>query len=119
MSNDRALGEHLGYLAYHIDALREREDNLESDLASARADADTDLERVKAERAVLGKFREDVTRRLAKLDAQMEKSLEDAPETAHERATEIRTSAGHAHLTDEEEQQGAAFQTASDLRGEE
>ncbi|WP_049972511.1 hypothetical protein [Haladaptatus cibarius] len=114
MSNERALGDHLGYLAYHIEALDRRDEDIEQELATIREEADSKDERIKAEHKALKDYRDDVSDRIAKLEAQVENCLEDATETTRDRAKEIRESATATHL-DEPEIPDAGFQTANDI----
>ena len=116
MSNERALDDHLGYLAYHIEALARSEDDREAELANIRDDADSQDERIKAERNALKAYFDDVSDRLVKLDKQVENCFEDAPETTRERATDIRESAISSHL-DEADVPDTDFQTGSEIGG--
>lgn len=114
MSNERALGDHLGYLAYHIEAISRRDDDLKSKLVTIREETDSRDERIKAERNALNEYHNDVSDRLAKLEEQVENCFEDATETTRERATDIRESAVATHL-DENGVPDTRFQTASDI----
>lgn len=117
MGNDRALGTHLGYLAYHVEGLSRRRDELTDELEDIRENADSRDERIKKERSALKDYRSDVSHRIDKLEEQIANSIEDAPETAHDRAIEIRESAITTHL-EEDDAPDAGFQTASDLEDE-
>jgi predicted nucleic acid-binding Zn-ribbon protein len=114
MPNDRALGDHLGYLAYHVEALQRRDADLERELAKIDRDTNSKDEQIRKERAALKDYRSDVRARLTKLDEQAENCFEDATDTTRERAFEIRDSAVSTHL-DETEVPDAEFQSASDL----
>lgn len=114
MSNERALGDHLGYLAYHIEALGRRDEDLGEELAAIKKNADSRDERRKAERTALKDYRSDVADRLAKLDVQVENCFEDATETTRDRATEIRDSAVSVHL-DEPDLPDTGFQTGNEI----
>ena len=114
MSNERALGDHLGYLAYHIEALDRLDADLETELAAIREEADSQEERIKSERNALKDYRDDVSNRLVKLETQVENCFEDATETTRKRATDIQESAAATHL-DEAEVPDTEFQTANDI----
>lgn len=114
MSNERALGDHFGYLAYHIEALSRRDDDLEDELAAIKEEADSRDDRIKAERNALKDYRADVAERLAKLEAQVENCFEDATDTTRDRATEIRDSAIATHL-DEPDVPDTGFQTGNEI----
>lgn len=114
MSNERALGDHLGYLAYHVEALSRRDEDLVSDLETIRDQSDSEDDRIRKERNALIEYRKDVSQRIEKLDEQASNCFEDATETTRDRATEIRDSAVAAHL-DETDVPDTGFQSASDL----
>lgn len=118
MNNDRALGDHLGYLAYHVEALEQRHEELVNELKEIRDTVDDEDEQVAAERSALLEFRADVARRVAKLEEQAENSIEDAPETAHDRAMEIRESAISTHL-EPDDPPDTDFQTATSFSDKE
>jgi hypothetical protein len=48
MSNERPLGDHLGHLVYHIEALARRDEDLGSELATLCKEADSQDKRIKA-----------------------------------------------------------------------
>lgn len=114
MSNERALGDHIGYLAYHAEALSRRDADLGDELAGIKEEADSRDERLKAERTALKDYRSDVADRLAKIEEQVEKCFEDATDTTRERATEIRDSAVTVHL-DEADVPDTGFQTGNEI----
>lgn len=114
MSNERALGDHLGYLAYHIEALSRRDTDLAAELAAIKKETDSRDERIKAERNALKDYCSDVADRLAKLEEQGENCFEDATDTTRERATEIRDSAVAVHL-DQADIPDTGFQTGNDI----
>lgn len=114
MSNERALGDHLGYLAYHIEALARRDDDLGDELATIRDEADSRDERIKAEHSALKDYYDDVSDRIDKLEEQVENCFEDATDTTRERATDIRDSAVATHLN-EDDVPDTGFQTGNEI----
>jgi predicted ATP-binding protein involved in virulence len=114
MANENALGSHFGYLAYHVEALSRREEELNDTLQQIDEKPISGTEQKLEERKALKEFKQDVTERIQQLEKQVANSLEDAPETTHEKAIEIRESAINTHL-EEDEIPDTGFDTASEL----
>jgi F0F1-type ATP synthase membrane subunit b/b' len=84
------------------------------ELETIRDQTDSEDARIRKERRALKAYREDVASRITKLEEQSDNCVEDAPDTARERAEEIRESAITTHL-DDPDVPDTGFKSASDL----
>jgi len=64
MTDKRAAGDHLGYVAYHIEAISRRDEELEDEIKEIRKEFGGEWDRIREDRKALKRFRHDIQKRL-------------------------------------------------------
>lgn len=112
MATEYGLGEHLGNLAFHVEVLSRRQDELADELVKIRGSGVSVEDRVRRENAAFRSYVSDVSERLQSAESQVENVVEDVSDVARERAVEIRDGSVAVRF-DEFEVPEAGFETAS------